>query len=340
MNSNAHPPTPQPLDAQERDLARQLAQLGPHDGPSAAVDARILAAAQDAVAASRKPASRNRWPMTLGIAASMLLAIGLAWQLRPLPDTVPLYDAAAPVAITPSATATAEATATAMAEGGIDKTRSRSRRDVAATPPAAAAVAQADTAPATVAPSPSTIAVPVPVPAPPPAPAKAMSPPPPAPAPPVEFDSPAVIDIPAPPPREPLAAPSAFPASVSAAPDRAESRPSASRSQPIEPPRKPAPRKQTPTAQADAGHPSAIDAIRADESRLSKRQPREAMAMAADTASNSVYPDTAQGRRDWLRAIRSLRDSGRPEDARQLLHDFSTRYPDYPLADDLQALAQ
>lgn len=72
-----------PLNAEERALADQLARLGPHGEPSAALDSRILAAAHEAVASPASTATRrHRWPVGLGIAATTMLAVGLAWQLR------------------------------------------------------------------------------------------------------------------------------------------------------------------------------------------------------------------------------------------------------------------
>ncbi|NUS37769.1 MAG: hypothetical protein HOQ02_01920 [Lysobacter sp.] len=79
-----HDPFPrEPLTPEEQALARQLGELGPHGGPSPALDARILAAAR----AARSPMSRRtrRWPVALGVGASLVLAVGIAWRLRPLP---------------------------------------------------------------------------------------------------------------------------------------------------------------------------------------------------------------------------------------------------------------
>ncbi|WP_447939229.1 hypothetical protein [Pseudoxanthomonas mexicana] len=79
----------EPLTPEERALAQSLSRLGPHGGPSPGLDARILGAARAAVQeapASRGgivPPSRRRWPVGLGVAASVLLAAGIAWQLRP-----------------------------------------------------------------------------------------------------------------------------------------------------------------------------------------------------------------------------------------------------------------
>ncbi|QWP76013.1 hypothetical protein J5226_20805 [Lysobacter sp. K5869] len=120
---NRHPDAPDPLSPEERDLAERLLRLGPHDGPSPALDAKILAAARAAVAPEAAPEAepeiaavraaapqaatakaaaappqaaapqaatprvrqkKNRWPAWIGIAASLTLAVGVAWQLRPL----------------------------------------------------------------------------------------------------------------------------------------------------------------------------------------------------------------------------------------------------------------
>jgi len=78
----------EPLTPEERALAQSLSRLGPHDGPSAGLDARILGAARAAVQATpvpggQVPPARRRWPLGMGVAASVLLAAGIAWQLRP-----------------------------------------------------------------------------------------------------------------------------------------------------------------------------------------------------------------------------------------------------------------
>lgn len=79
----------EPLSPEERALAQALSKLGPHGGPSPGLDARILGAAraavQEAPAArgATAPPTRRRWPLGMGVAASVLLAAGIAWQLRP-----------------------------------------------------------------------------------------------------------------------------------------------------------------------------------------------------------------------------------------------------------------
>ena len=82
-------PDPIPLSPEERELAQRLSRLGPHGEPSPALDARILAAAHGAVAAAPVH-RRRRWPVALGVAASLALALGVAWRLRPLPEAPPV----------------------------------------------------------------------------------------------------------------------------------------------------------------------------------------------------------------------------------------------------------
>lgn len=75
------------LTPEERALARRLAKLGPQGEPSPSIDAHILAAAHAAVRptvhARRKV---SKWPATFGMAASLAIACGIAWQLRPAPE--------------------------------------------------------------------------------------------------------------------------------------------------------------------------------------------------------------------------------------------------------------
>ncbi len=93
----------EPFNAEERDLAQRLARLGGQREPAPALDAIILAAARAAVSEStpaaapatsieptadpkvtpirpRKPAPR--WPLGMGLAASLVLAAGIGWRLQ------------------------------------------------------------------------------------------------------------------------------------------------------------------------------------------------------------------------------------------------------------------
>lgn len=323
MNTNARtPPSPEPLNEEERALAQRLARLGPRGQPSPAVDARILAAAQASLAGQRR--TRSRWPMTLGVAASLTLAIGLAWQLRPLPGTLPVHDettaamqAAAPIEPRPTeATTSAKATAPAKTSAPVA---------ASAADDSARIVAEPLIAPAAPPPEPLrqlAPAQPVPVqPA-----AKQYAPEQPAPAP-VVFDDPSPIDIPPPPPSPPAPPPPA--ASQAAAPPSAFPSPPASSAA-----------TAAPAASASRTDAATQAARRQLDNTMERRDVETAPAAIARDRRNlqDSYADSAQGRRDWLRDIRTLRDAGRNDAARDLLRDFRARYPDYPLADDLQAL--
>lgn len=84
------------LTPEERALAQRLARLGAQGEPSSALDARILAAAHAATETpipapmrrrSDRPRKAARWPTAFGFAASLALACGIAWQLRPVTPT-------------------------------------------------------------------------------------------------------------------------------------------------------------------------------------------------------------------------------------------------------------
>ena len=82
----------EPLTAEERDLALRLSRLESSASPSASLDARILESARSGgQAAAPRPATplrpHRRWPVAMGLAASLVVAVGVAWQLRPQPDS-------------------------------------------------------------------------------------------------------------------------------------------------------------------------------------------------------------------------------------------------------------
>jgi len=88
----------EPLDADERALAARLPRLHGREEPDAGLDARILAAAHAAVSSQAPVAKRRRgWIVPLTAAASVSLAVGLAWQLQPPPGP-PASAAHGPVA--------------------------------------------------------------------------------------------------------------------------------------------------------------------------------------------------------------------------------------------------
>lgn len=95
---------PDPLTPEERVLADRLAKIAPVRVPSGDIDARILRAGRDAAAATRRSRPpRRRWPAMAGLAATLALAIGVAWQLRPVAEA-PMVQGEAPVADAVSAT--------------------------------------------------------------------------------------------------------------------------------------------------------------------------------------------------------------------------------------------
>lgn len=72
----------EPLDANERTLASALPRPHGRNEPDAALDARILAAAHAAAQTPAKVPRKRRWTVPLGLAASLCLALGLAWRTQ------------------------------------------------------------------------------------------------------------------------------------------------------------------------------------------------------------------------------------------------------------------
>ena len=104
---NRHPQ--EPLTQEERELAQLITRVGPHGEPATALDAKILAAAHAAANSTPRRAGKPRWPVAIGLAASMVLAVGIAWQLRLMQPAPPLVS---------EAPATAAAEATMQTEAG------------------------------------------------------------------------------------------------------------------------------------------------------------------------------------------------------------------------------
>ncbi len=141
------PRDPGHLDDGERALAARLAKLGPHGTADTRLDTRILSAAADALAREQAAAhAPRRWPWALGIAASVVLAIGLAWRLRPppVPTGTPL-----PTATTPAASDALGTTATAR--DAAEDRRNSDRREPPVTAAPKALTAPAPNAAATAA---------------------------------------------------------------------------------------------------------------------------------------------------------------------------------------------
>lgn len=116
---NRHPS--EPLTQEERELAQLIARVGPHGEPPASLDAKILGAAH--AAADRKPqrTRKPRWPVAMGLAASVIFAVGIAWQLRPLqPTAPPSSEAPAPAAAAMTSPAEAEPAMAAAPPAAVD----------------------------------------------------------------------------------------------------------------------------------------------------------------------------------------------------------------------------
>jgi len=170
---------PDPLSNEERELATMLARLTPHGVPSPEIDAQILSASHDAVAGPRTRPVRPRWPVAMGLAASMVLAVGVAWQLRPTQPTAGDVEAApaeawssakapagppAPVAHSPAVTA--EAPAAELRAAAADSAAAPPAARVVPPPKAPAAPTFAEKTPAAAAAPPQKNLVPPPAPRP------------------------------------------------------------------------------------------------------------------------------------------------------------------------------
>lgn len=304
--------SPDRLTPDERELASRLARIGPHGEPPAAMDARILSAAHAAVAAP--PARRRRWPAALGVAATLMLAIGVTWQLRPRPDASPaLQKEAAPAeAAPPAAKATSEAADTAAVAPSADATGA-----VVAEQPAASKAAAPEGASA---PSQGRRA-----------PLRAMARPPE--EPPVvietqEADDVATVPSPAPAP-PPVAAPA--PVTVTSRPVPVLPAPDTSKAAAASAPATVTVTGSTRTAEQATSPPSAADAQRQETlSRMGGRAVHDV----------PVDQDARLGAYEWLDRIRLRRDAGDLAGARASLMLFRRYHPGHPIPEDLAPLAQ
>jgi resuscitation-promoting factor RpfA len=360
------------LTPEERALAERIARLGPQREPAPALDARVLAAARAAVAAptatpaSRRLRSRRRWPMVAGVAATLVLAVGLAWQLRPVDETRVEYSEAPRAAVV-------------LAPGG-----GPSAADDDAEPVRESASPQQVAAPAPQARMPAADTV-----APAPADAKPQAEPksgsaaraesrsaPPA-EPPVVFDAPSPLPMEAPkpppagfeqappappPPPAPVAAQRAAAPQPSAMPPAAGTATNGARIEVMA-------RKQ----QAQAGNAAAVagaadgttaignfavdaapakarneaeavDARALDRVELDRVETTgERVDRFADQPLDDQPPasaDSPQVQEAWLRRVRQLVAEGRIDAARDSLREYQHRYPKATLPDDLHALLE
>lgn len=140
----------EPLDAEERELAALLGRSGPHGEPSPALDANIRAAAHAAVLREAAPRpGQRRWPTLAGLAASLLLAAGIGWQLRPQPATLPASEV-------PIAADTAPAAGEAAAAPATDSSASRAVPPAPPPPPPPPPIRRLAPPAATATPAPTT----------------------------------------------------------------------------------------------------------------------------------------------------------------------------------------
>lgn len=290
----------EPLDADERALAAALPRSHGRAEPDAAMDARILAAAHAAAQAPAATTPRTRrWAVPLGLAASLCLALGLAWRTQI--DAPPRNAAPAPqVAPTLPATSANPPMPAADANVAAPLAKSGSAATVEPLPPPPpAAIARAAPVPPPIAQPAAPDAPPVmlemrPAPAmaaPLPAPVAAAPPPPPAP--------------PAPPPIASADAAGAF---------TSEAMPS------------------SPRALAPA--PAAAKARSAEPAR--RELAAQADAPIEDVPPATA--DSPDVRNAWLRRIGELMQEGKWDLARASLAEFRRRYPDAAVPAELRPL--
>jgi len=313
----------EPLTPEERELARLLGRRV-EQAPPAALDATILAAARAAVQAppadaadagsvrARRP--RRHWPAVFGVAASMVFAIGIAWQLRPEPPALPAHDAQ----ITAPRVA-GEVAAEVAAQPAEDPTRPS---------PAESAIASAPPAP------PAPVAAPRPA-----APARSSAPQTPAPTvaarakAAAQATERAAADTAAPPPAAEPPAAVAYSAPLPAAAPAPPSLEARDAVAPLSGAMEAAPasagqRGDTTTLKRAAPLRSAPGVMRrGSDAALS------ATAVQAEVAADAQLP-----RRQWLQKIRERRDEGQRDIARASLERYVQQYPESRLPRDLRPL--
>ena len=307
---------PEPLDATERALAELLARDA-LPGPSPQLDARILAAARSATQPPARRPARRRWVAGLGIAASLVVAVGIAWRLRPLPPPRPLATEAPSAVVVPVQT---KAPATSRpADAGMDAARVTSMPAVerqAARQAEARAIVR-EPAPAEPEPDRSEAAD----------------------ASPVVFDQPAPMDTAAPVPAPPPPPAPLPPAAATPAPAAAAATGNISAF-----PAAPAPSVGSPEAARMRKQAESLDRVEVTGSRLDAAAAADAAAEAGVSRAvlDEEPPATADSpgvQEAWLQRIRELLDAGDTEAARNSLVEFRRRYPKYVLPEDLRDLA-
>lgn len=315
----------EPLSAEERELAALLGRTGPHGEPSPALDAKILSAARAAVTrdGARPAARRRRWPALAGLAASALVAVGIAWQLRPQQEATMQVGEAPTVAAVDNAPA--DSAAASVATSPAPETPAAAEAPPAIkqlAPPAPAAASMQEAPPVEVAePRPTDI----------PAPAKAVAlppPPPPAFAPPAPPAPPAPVEshtdgFAAEPPQGAFArAPAAAREEADAARRQAQAAETASASV-----------RMAAKANTEAEAKSAAD----DNRTLDSIVVTGTVLILADIPAAE---DAKLRKADWLQRIRQRKAQGDEDGARESLRLFVGKHPRTRTPSDLRGLLE
>lgn len=300
MSSDRH----DPLDADERELARVLRAL-PAGEPPSALDARILAMARDAVVSTpaqkdegqprARRAPRPAWG--LGVAASCVFAAGLVWRMG------------------------------GFGTESFDLLGTELREERAA--PAASTEPMVQPA-APLPPAPDEhISVEIGVPA---TPARTLAPPPPPPPPSEERPVPqaTVASAPAAPPP----APPAPPPPAAAAPAMVATAPAAEARAEVERRREQATMRMAPEPAPDPTGWANGDAAGAESTTLDRISVFGSRVSDVEAAA-VVAEDSRAGPQTWIQRIRARIERGDAEGARQSLEGFIERYPRKPLPQDL-----
>lgn len=348
--------TPDMLTPEERELARLLGRPGVGTAtPSAQLDARIMDFARaktqtqpqseqtqadtqtrqrPTASASLPPASQRRgWGRrrglvsSLAVAASLVLVVGLAWQLRPLtppqpamqhaemsaPAAAPMAtDIAAEVAAAPAAPTQVAENAEDAAAAAVPQARSIVNAKASSTGAAQPDAAHKDKASAIEQPATSNAG---------------QSP--------RAFSAAPVIVPPAPPaPPAPMMAPAPM-----AAPVRAEQAGSADAgqdgfylSETAPAPARAAPPRLTSTGSTPIPHAGAKTVSKAAEARRQRAE-----AIAADSTPD-IEADATLSRHQWIKRIRERHEAGDLDGAKASLRRFAHDYPEARIPRDLRPL--
>lgn len=333
------------LTAEERELAQLSRRLGPQAEPSPALDARILGAAHAAVnkAAARKPKPTPRWPVAIGLAASVVFAVGIAWQLRPLQQAATVTEA--PVAYSRTAP-----TAAASADSKLITEQTGQTAEDSVNADSVSAEAVVAEAPAAVAPAPSPPALEAgPVRAvpsrPPTRPVPQASPPPAAPVARESTDqrNGARAAAPPPPPAPPMVsavAAEAAPDLVADAPADAHAGQQAATAQEALRSANAAAKQSTPRDQTKASASASASAERETENRALQRVEVSGSRLKRTDLQVPVAEDAHLAVQEWLERVRTRYGLGDAGAARQSLLLFVKDHPGEPIPGDLEPLLE